>query len=410
MKMNSRWKRTGALCMAAVLLGNVQMGSGAGLVTGFAAGGSVTPIAQYDGASMEKFADHVLEYWEIPGLIEHYNPTYLNALETYNYNPDGSTGLSKDQLTALASSFRFEAENLEAEMEERLEDGELEKDSAAHEDYKENIKTLKKKAREMETALKGSTSMKRTLRTVRNRLTLELSAKMREYHTLVSDYEIQKKNLEIAEGAVQIAKRQYELGMYSAVQVRTAEQTLETALAQTAAAEVSLVKTRSDLISAFGWGYDAEPEILEIPSPDLEKIAGYQPEADLEQAVSYSYEVADVRATAASEYGGAKKKVEKIEETENSVRMQMELLYQTVQAKLENWNGSLLRLESADSTKAQAERKYSLGMISRQEFLQAEADWLTAKAAGQKAAFDLIAAMETYEMAVSGLIVKNAPR
>ena len=47
-------------------------------------------------------------------------------------------------------------------------------------------------------------------------------------------------------------------------------------------------------------------------------------------------------------------------------------------------------------------------MISRNEFLQAEIDWLTAKASREQAALNLTAAMETYEWAVNGLMATAA--
>ncbi|MBR6615126.1 MAG: TolC family protein, partial [Lachnospiraceae bacterium] len=53
---------------------------------------------------------------------------------------------------------------------------------------------------------------------------------------------------------------------------------------------------------------------------------------------------------------------------------------------------------------AQAERKYTLGMISKAEFLSEEIAWLTAKANKEQAALNLLAAMETYEWALKGLV------
>ncbi|MBQ7796286.1 MAG: TolC family protein, partial [Lachnospiraceae bacterium] len=61
---------------------------------------------------------------------------------------------------------------------------------------------------------------------------------------------------------------------------------------------------------------------------------------------------------------------------------------------------------AAENTKAQADRKYALGLISRQEYLQAEANWLTAKASKEQAALNLTEAMETYEWAVNGLMTQ----
>lgn len=398
------WKRAGALILAAVLLGSGMIGSGAGRMISLAAGGSTTPIAQYSEEEMNLFADNVLEYWEIPGLIEHYNPTYLNELENFYYNPDGSTGLSKDQLSWLAADLRDEAEILEEEMEEKLESGELEKNSTGHQDYKDNIKTFKRRAREMEDAMNGSVSTKRLLRIARNQLTVDISAKMRDYQMQVSQYEIQKKNLEIAEAAYNTAMRQMEIGMYSAAQVRIAESARNAAQALADASAAAADQKKSELITSLGWAYNGNPEILPIPEPDLTKIDTYDLTTDMETAVNNNYDLGDIRKTDSSEYGGAKEKRKELDTAAKTVKMQFEMLYKNVLSAKESYTGAMIGWTSAEQKKTQADCKFALGMISRNEHLQAEADWLTAKASREQAVLNLTAAMETYEWAVKGLM------
>lgn len=407
MKHCKTWKQTGALTLAAVLLGSGMIGSGAGLVTSLAAGSSTTPIAQYSEEEMNLFADNVLEYWEIPGLIEHYNPTYLNELENFYYNPDGTTGLSKEQLGWLATELRGEAEDLEEEMEAKLESGELEKDSTGHQDYKDNIKTFRRRAREMESAMKGSASTKRLLRIARNQLTVDIRAKMRDYQMQVSQHEIQKKNLEIAEAAYNTAKRQMEIGMYSAAQIRTAENARNAAQALTDASAAAVAQKKSELIIPLGWSYNGNPEILPVPEPDLTKIDTYDLTADMEKAVDHNYDIVDIRKVDSSEYGGAKEKQEELDTAAKNVKMQFEVLYKNVLAMKESYNGAQIAWASAEQTKAQADRKYALGMLSRNEYLQAEADWLTARASREQAKLDLVAAMEAYQWAMDGLMASS---
>ena len=400
MKYNKLWKRTGAWVLCAAMFGN-------GLLTGLAAEAVTTPISTYSAEEMARFADNTLEYWEIPGLIEHYNPSYLNELESYYYNPDGSTGLSKDQLKAIAADLRSEAKELEEELDDKLDSKELEKGSAGYQDYKDNIKTFKRRAKEMEDALKGSASTKRLLRIAKNQLTVDISAQMREYQMLVSQNEIQQKNLELAERTFQSAKRQAELGMYSQAQLRTTEYALAAARGQADAAWASLTQKKSELITSLGWKYGSDAEILPIPEPDLTKIAGYDLAADLVSAVNNNYDLADIRKTDSSEYGGAKKKREELDATEKSVKMQFEVLYKTVLAQEEVYKGAMTGWTSAEQKKAKADRNLALGMISSMEYLQAEIEWLTAKSSKEQAAFQLQAAMETYEWARNGLMSQS---
>ena len=54
--------------------------------------------------------------------------------------------------------------------------------------------------------------------------------------------------------------------------------------------------------------------------------------------------------------------------------------------------------------KKAADLQYSLGMLSRENYLAAEAAWLDGEAAWTAAGLDLTAAMENYEWAIKGLL------
>ena len=359
-----------------------------------------TPLTDYTEEEMAAFQDNTLEYWEIQGLVEHYNPTYLNQLEVFHGNPDGSTGLTSEQLIDLAAELRAEASDLEDEME----DLEMDKNHPLYEDYKSNIKAMKRYARELEDSLDGSAATRRALKLVRNQVMVEVSAQMRSYQSLKTQSEIQKKNLEIAQLTYESAVRQMELGMYSRENVLVAADALNAAKTAADASEASMTQAKQSLITALGWGYNSEPVIVAVPEPNLEKIKGYDLEKDMESAISMNYDISDLRKTDAKELGGVNEKKKQIAEKENQVRMQLEFLYRDVQQKQVSYEASMNGWTAAEAGKAQADRKYRLGMISKQEYLNAEVAWLTAKASREKAALDLTASMETYEWALNGLM------
>ena len=426
MKYNKLWKRTGALTLALAVIGN---GFGSGPMVGLAAEAGATPISTYSAEEMSRFADNTLEYWEIPGLIEYYNPSYLNSLEQFYYNPGSSTGLTRDQLLETAKELRNEAKELEYELEDQVDSGILEKNSYGYLDYKDNIKTLKRYAKEMEEAAQGNASTKHVLRMARNQQIVKISEMMRAYQMLVSQNEVQKKQLEIAAGSCDMVRRQVNLGMCSAADLRAAEQAVAVQQALVDASNAELAQKKSELIVSMGWSRDGNPEILKVPEPDLTKIASYDLAADMQKAIDNNYDIIDIRKTDSSKYGkstgmsggsgksqtmdvtesgGAKTKQEDIETAEKSVKMQFEVLYKNVLSQEEAYQGAQTGWEAAEKKKALAERKWSLGMISRLEYLQAEAEWLSAKASGEQAALNLTAAMETYEWAMKGLIKQSS--
>lgn len=398
-----KWQKVLAAASAAAVLGNMTCFPDSSLLAGYAAENETAdtaPLAVYSAEERAAFEDQVLEYWEIPGLIENYNTSYLNQLETYYGNPDGTTGLTKNQLTALAAKLRAEA----AELQDELDDLDLKKSDDLYKDYKSNIKIMKRYAKEMEDAAKGSASTRRTLKIVKNKMIVSVRGKMRNYQALASQTEIQQKNLEAAELSYESALRQSELGIYSKENLLAAADSLKAAQKAADSSAASAAQAKRELILELGWGYDSDPEIMKVPEPDTAKISGYDLEKDMITALNNNYDISDLRNTKSSELGGSEEKKRQIRETEDSVRIQMEYLYKDVLQKQTSYQAVLSGYTAAEADKTQADRKYSLGMLSRQEYLSAEISWLTEKAAMEQAGMDLTAAMETYEWAVSGLI------
>ncbi len=404
MRQLKKWKRTGILFLsAAMVAGNVPWLSENGLLTVRAAE-KASPVTEYDEETLDKFRDNVLEYWEIPGLIEQYNTTFRNQLEQYYYNPGSSTGLTRQQLLDLAEELRNEAKILE----DTAEEDKSELTRRQYEDYRSNIRVLKARAKDLEDAAEGKsaagTSAIRALRITRDKKTKEARALMRDYETLEAQSEIAHKNLEIAELSYGTAKRQMELGLYSAEDVLSAEEALNAARAKDASAKTAYVSGKQELIKMLGWNYDGDPEIRKIPEPDLEAIAGYDPLKDEAKAIENNITLFETRMNSSKSQGGANKKARNIQEQENSVRSSLDLLYRDVMQKKASYEAAVLQYTAAQADKAAADRKYNLGMLSGQQYLTAENTWLTEEAAFESAGLSLMAAMEEYEWAVKGLL------
>ena len=408
MRQYKKWKRTGILFLsAAMVAGNVPGLSEGGLLTAQAAR-AASPVTEYDVETLDKFRDNVLEYWEIPGLVEQYNTTFRNQLEQYYYNPGSSTGLTRQQLLDLADELRNEAKILE----DSAEEDKSELTRRQYEDYRSNIRVLKARAKDLEEAAEGKSaagsSAIRALRITRDKKTKEARALMRDYETLAAQSEIADKNLEIAELSYETAKRQMELGLYSAEDVLSAEEALNAARAKAASAKTAYVSGKQELIKMLGWSYDGNPEIRKIPEPDLEAISGYDPSRDEVKAIENNITLFETRMSSSKSQGGANKKARNIQEQENSVRSSLDLLYRDVMQKKAAYEAAALQYTAAQADKAAADRRHGLGMVSSQQYLTAENTWLSEKAAYEAAGLSLTAAMEEYEWAVKGLLELSA--
>lgn len=394
MKKKGIWKAAGAVFL---------MTAATGCLPVYGAGTEL-PLTEYDESQLEKFRDDTLEYWEIPGLVEQYNTEFRNQLEIYYNNPGSSTGLTKDQLLSLASDLRQEANELDQEAEDSKDDLTREE----YQEYQQNIRALKSYAKDLEDDADGKnasgSSSIRNLRILKNQQIQSAQEKMRAYERLKDQDAIAQKNLETAQLTYESAKLRQELGTYSAENVLDAERALNQARASASAASDALENGKNDLIMMLGWSYGAQPEIVSVPEPDTGRIDGYDLDADQAKAIENNYTLFDTRMASSSSQGGANQKARTIKTQEEQVTMKMDLLYQEVLQKQTAYQAAETAYEKAVSDKTAADSQYSLGMMSRESYLTAEASWLQSEASYTSAKLDLTEAMENYEWAREGLL------
>lgn len=404
MKHLNKWKRSGVLLLTAAAVGSGFGIPGGEIKTWAAVAVQASPVTEYDEETLARFQDNTLEYWEISGLVERYNSDFLKQLDQFYYNPGSSTGLTREQLLSVAETLRSEAESLNDTAEEDKEN--LSKEE--YQEYKSNVRILRARAKDLEDAAKGRSASGaaalRALRISKNQLIKTASQQMREYQTLETESLAADKALEIAELSYETAKRQLELGLYSAEDVLSAEEGLNSARSAAADAKNELTGQRQKLIKMLGWQYDAEPQIMKVPEPDTAKIAGYDPAVDQAKAIENNITLYETRMTGSAAQGGANQKARTIKDQENEVRTNLELLYRDVLQKQASYEAAKIKYTTDEAAKASADRKNSLGMLSRQEYLTAENAWLSAQSEFEAAGLSLTAAMEEYEWAVKGLM------
>ena len=243
----NQWKKAGLTVLSAVFMGSLSLAAAGTGIPALAATKDVA-VTEYDEAALEKFKDNTLEYWELPGLIERYNTDYQNQLQKYYYNPGGSTGLTKDQMLALAADLRAEADELENDADD------LKSDSSTRSEYKEyrtNMHALHAYAQQLEDTANGKKnggSALRGLRIARNEKTKNAREAMRTYETLKDQYDIAVLNQEIAKQNYEAALKKKDLGMMSTEDVLTVEDALNSANGSALQAASSLNSQKQTLI------------------------------------------------------------------------------------------------------------------------------------------------------------------
>ena len=396
----NQWKKAGLTVLSAIFMGSLSLAAAGTGIPALAATKDVA-VTEYDEAALVKFKDNTLEYWEIPGLIERYNADYQNQLQKYYYNPGGSTGLTKDQMSALAADLRAEADEMERDANDVQYDETVSRD--VYKGYKANMHALRAYAQQLEDAAKGKgaggSSALRGLRITRNEKTKTAREAMRTYETLKDQYDIAVLNQEIAKQNYEAALKKKDLGMMSTEDVLTVEDALNSANGSALQAASSLNSQKQTLITMLGWEYNADPEITKVPVID-----SFDPKKDEAKAIEMNYTLYDTRMAKASSSGGAVKKARNIKDQEDSIRSSLDLMYQDVKQKQKAYEASETLYGAAKADKAAADRKNALGMMSRQEYLQAESTWLSSEASHTAAKLDLTGAIENYQWALEGLL------
>ena len=392
----NQWKKAGLTVLSAVFMGSLSLAAAGTGIPALAATKDVA-VTEYDEAALEKFKDNTLEYWELPGLIERYNTDYQNQLQKYYYNPGGSTGLTKDQMSA---------DEMERDANDVQYDETVSRD--VYKGYKANMHALRAYAQQLEDAAKGKgaggSSALRGLRIARNEKTKTAREAMRTYETSKDQYDIAVLNQEIAKQNYEAALKKKDLGMMSTEDVLTVEDALNSANGSALQAASSLNSQKQTLITMLGWEYNADPEITKVPEPDLTVIDSFDPKKDEAKAIEMNYTLYDTRMAKASSSGGAVKKARNIKDQEDSIRSSLDLIYQDVKQKQKAYEASETLYGAAKADKAAADRKNALGMMSRQEYLQAESAWLSSEASHTAAKLDLTGAIENYQWALEGLL------
>lgn len=401
----NQWKKAGLTVLSAVFMGSLSLAAAGTGIPALAATKDVA-VTEYDEAALEKFKDNTLEYWELPGLIERYNTDYQNQLQKYYYNPGGSTDLTKDQMSALAADLRAEADEMERDANDVQYDETVSRD--VYKGYKANMHALRAYAQQLEDAAKGKgaggSSALRGLRIARNEKTKTAREAMRTYETSKDQYDIAVLNQEIAKQNYEAALKKKDLGMMSTEDVLTVEDALNSANGSALQAASSLNSQKQTLITMLGWEYNADPEITKVPEPDLTVIDSFDPKKDEAKAIEMNYTLYDTRMAKASSSGGAVEKARNIKDQEDSIRSALDLMYQDVKQKQKAYEASETLYGAAKADKAAADRKNALGMMSRQEYLQAESAWLSSEASHTAAKLDLTGVIENYQWALEGLL------
>ena len=381
-----KWKQISACCMAAVLAAAVP--------TGTAWAGS--PEFARSAEEWAKLRDNVMEYDELAGLIHEYNVTVQNNQRDFNEKKNKTSD-------EIAQDYRDAADAIRSSMSGEDDAGSILSDAMSE----AQALTLEQQA---DDSVEDSEIFKITYDQTEKTLVSNAQANMISYHQKVLDLELKQKNRELLAATYDSVALKMNNGMATQMDLLTAQENLQNADAAILTAQSDLENTRQKLCVMLGWRYDASPEIMGIPSADLNRITAMDPSADKEKALENNYTLRINRKKLANSSSNSKKESLQMTIDDNIQRIgaSVDSAYKNVIQAQTAYQQASVALDAASKNMEAAERKMTIGTISRLDYLSQQYAYLQAQTAMKNADMDLFQAMESYDWNVNGLASASA--
>ncbi len=347
-----------------------------------------SPTFARSDAEWEKLRDNTMEYGEIEDLIHEYNATVLNNQVEYSKQRDDPTA------DDVARSYRDDADDIRGNI--------TGDDDLADATAEAQARSLEKKADDNVFDLEVMRYS--NLQTEKN-LAIMAQSNMISYYKSILNLEVLKQNQKLLTEVLRVTEVQRDIGSSTNVDVLNARNNLqktETAVIQT---EASIRKLKQTLCVMLGWGYQASPDMSQIPAADPARIPNMNPDSDYSKAVDSNYELKLNQRkleNAVSEVVKDSYRI-KIKDNKEKIGTDLDKKYRDVVQAEVAYKEAQSALEEESRKMDIASQKNILGTIGQLEYLQQQTDYLTKQNELKIADMDWFWTMEMYNWSVNGM-------
>ena len=364
--------------------------------TAFADASSQGLYTAVDGnqISPERLQDSLIEYEELGSLI-HANNLSIQKLTD-------STEETKENYIKIRDSLRSEKADADAAKEEAKEQGDTDS-YAEYASYSAIYKAAIQSYNKMIDRLDRYSSNK-------SRLELEKQLTNGAQSLMISwqSVSLQKETLETQEALYRAlyenAQTQQQAGLATSQEVQTAYLNWQNASISLQSLSDSQAAIYQNLCLMLGVDETGSMQLQNIPAADLNRISQLNLEQDTLTAIGNNSQIKSTRNTSSdgSTSGNASKQ-RTLSDLENQVTLKMKELYEEVTKAKQSYDAAQAGYASAQITWDNAQKKYSLGMLSKAEYLQQELQFIQKKSSFEAADLSLFQALETYDWATKGI-------
>lgn len=341
----------------------------------------------------EYLNDQYLEYSEIQEMIHYFNPTMQDSNVSKEEN--------RSDYTDARAVLLNEAENAKRQKQNAKDEG----DTDAYADYASQETTLRSAAKSYTTLLSqldAYSSNKSSYQTERE-LTAGAQSLMISLSSLKNQKAASEKMLELYQQLADSTNSRYNAGMATKLEVLEAENQILTARSSLLDLENNIQTIYESLCLMFGQSSSGEFQIGTASLSDLEEKERNLTE-DIDTAIGNNYTLIqyrtslDTNTTSATEY-----KFRTIAEGEETLTLQIKRLYQEMEQAREALEVAQLGYEQAVLQKQNADASYSVGVISKDEYLNQELSCLQKENTRKSAELQYLQAVSTYDWAITGI-------
>lgn len=353
----------------------------------------MSPEFAYSADKWASLRDNVMEYGELADLIHEYNPTVRSNRSTLSDKKN-------QDLTDINNKLWDDAMDLwNAAGDVDTSDYAGRMSAALTNSYGDNL------AKAADQNYMDADMYKINYAQAEANLVYQAQQMMATYKQSAYAMENLNANRSLAQASYEATAARQAAGMATQTDVLSALKNVQDIDASILSAQKSADNVRRSLLLMLGWAADAQPDIRDVPEPDLNRIAGMNPDADREQALANNYEIKynehkiqnlksnDLVASTNAELDAVRDKVYSGLKTQYNAVLDARDALETANMKLQ--------LEEVNMNTAAA--KAAVGDISQLELTQQQTAYTTARNGVKTSEMQLFLAMEQYDWIKKGL-------
>lgn len=343
--------------------------------------------------SAERLADKKIEYEELGSLIHEKNTLVKNVASILENQ--------KRSYRAVRDSIRWEEQDAEWQQEE----AQKENDTGRYAEYAGYEMIYESAVKSYNQILKNlnKASANQSRLTLEKQLTSAAQSLFISWQSAASQEEYLEKMEELLEESWRNTCLRQEAGMATGDDVLAAYHNWQSASDARSSVTSAKETVYQNLCVLLGTETDGSVELVPLTGTDLNRLEELSLEEETREALINHTGLSNTRKTSAATTAEKTKKARTVKEKQEEVTLDMKALYsQLKQAKL-SYDAAQASFEAGQIAWSNAQSKQAMGMLSKEEYLQEEMQYLQKKAAFESADLTLLQALESYQWAARGI-------